>query len=47
MGAIHLYSPLVVEITLPDEDKSVITINTDYARFYPIEGTDIYDDLPI
>ena len=47
IGAIHLYSPLVIEITLPDEDKTVITVNTDYAKFYPVEGIDIYDDLPI
>ncbi len=47
MGPIHAYAPLTIEITLTDKADTVFTVNTDYAKFYPVEGIDIYDDLPI
>jgi hypothetical protein len=45
-GAIHNYSPLVIEFQNPLEDAKM-TVNISYDKFYPADGVDIYDDLPI
>ena len=45
-GAIHNYSPLLIEFHISGDDIK-INVNISYDKFYPAESVDIYDDLPI